>query len=78
MWRNPCRSYQLSRSLKKPTESFWWKRRRGLRTLIVIEDISLVIPAAIVSFTDTHGVMREVDITVIAFQEGKEAEGISV
>lgn len=48
----------------------WGKRRR---TLIVIDDISEVVTTAVVGFADAHGVMREVDIAVIAWRRSARA-----
>ena len=37
------------------------------RTLIVIQHVSLMIAATVVRFPNAHGVVREVDITVVAW-----------
>jgi len=36
--------------------------------LVVIDDISEVVTTAVVGFADAHGVVREVDIAVIAWR----------
>lgn len=41
---------------------------RGRRTLVVVYDVSQVVTTAVVGFADAHGVMREVDIAVIAWR----------
>lgn len=35
--------------------------------MVIVENISLVISTGIVSFPDTHGVVSEVDIAVVAW-----------
>ena len=42
---------------------------KGRITLIVIHHVPQMIPSAVMSFPHTHRVVREVDITVIAFGE---------
>ena len=36
------------------------------RTLVVVDNISEVVAAAVVRFADTHGIVGEVDIAVVA------------
>ena len=52
----------------KPKKSLPWRERDSevIRTLIVIEYISLVVATAVVGFPNAHGVVRKVDIAVIA------------
>lgn len=38
----------------------------GIRTLVIVYDISQVVSAAVVRLSHAHGVVREVDIAVIA------------
>ena len=48
---------------------FVWGEKAGWgveHTLIVVQDVPLVISTAIVSFSDGHGVVGEVDIAVVA------------
>lgn len=35
-------------------------------TLVVVEDISLVVSSGVVGFAYAHGIVREVDIAVVA------------
>ena len=42
-----------------------WRRGEGGRTLVVIDYISEVVSAAVVCFSDAHGVVGEVDIAVV-------------
>ena len=37
------------------------------RTLVVLDDVSKVVAAAVVGFAHAHRVVREVDIAVVAF-----------
>jgi hypothetical protein len=37
------------------------------RTLVVVYNISQMIPSAVVSFADAHRVMREIHIAVVAY-----------
>lgn len=41
--------------------------------LVVVDDVSEVVPSAVVCFPDAHGVVREVDIAVVAekFRHGE-------
>jgi hypothetical protein len=39
---------------------------RDVHTLVVLHDVSEVVPAAVMSFADAHGIVGEVDITVVA------------
>lgn len=43
-----------------------WMRDDGWRTLIVVEDISLMISTCIMSLSHTHRIVCEIDIAVIA------------
>lgn len=38
----------------------------GRRTLIVLYNVTQMVPTAVVSFADAHGVVCEVDIAVVA------------
>ena len=38
------------------------------RTLVIVEDISLMVTAGIVGFPDAHGVVGEIDIAVVAWR----------
>lgn len=42
-------------------------------TLIVIDNISKVIASAVVGFSNAHGIMREVDIAVVAYCGARSA-----
>jgi hypothetical protein len=37
------------------------------RTLVVVDDISEMVSSAVMSFSDAHRVVREVDIAVVAW-----------
>lgn len=39
---------------------------RSGRTLVVVYDVAQVVSAAVVGFAHRHGVVREVDIAVVA------------
>lgn len=56
-------------SLRKVRKKGFERRRygKGTRTLVVIEDISFMVATCIVSFSDAHGVVCEINIAVIAF-----------
>ena len=41
--------------------------RRERRTLIVVDDVTKVITSAVVGFAHAHGIVREVDIAVVAW-----------
>lgn len=43
-------------------------RRR--RTLVVVDDVAQVVAAAVVRLADAHGVVRQVDIAVVACKQG--------
>lgn len=40
----------------------------GLRTLVVIDDVAQVVAARVMGFAHAHGVVREVDIAVVAWR----------
>ena len=39
----------------------------GRYTLIVVQDVSLVVSTAVMSFSNGHGVVGEVDVAVVAY-----------
>lgn len=43
------------------------------RTLVIVEDISLMVTAGIVGFPDAHGVVGEIDIAVVAWRVSLKA-----
>lgn len=45
---------------------FWPVNRNHNSTLVVVQYIPLVIAAGVVSFPHAHGVMRKVDIAIVA------------
>lgn len=47
----------------------WMRQGIQARTLVVVYDIAQMIATAIVSFSHAHGVVSEVDIAVVAFEE---------
>lgn len=43
-----------------------WVAREGWRTLVVVYDISQVVPAAVMRLAHAHRVVRQVDVAVVA------------
>lgn len=51
----------------KSTNIFSSADKMGSRTLVVIHNISQMIPSAVMRFANAHRVVREVDIAIIAY-----------
>lgn len=54
--------------------------RVGLLTLVVVDDVAEVVAAAVVRLANAHGVVGEVDIAVVAWDEkkgGQQSRGVS-